>query len=181
MPQEDGKRGHGRHCLQVCAGLRVPSRRPGIRTSRRSLPTSGLKGKRQELPHQILKAQGRGHSRRPARQELMGRRETGENIPLGWFFHLLPVVTSNLKPEGKGARVMQPRKFWEDRRMIWKGEWGVPSRPLLASGGPGLWSSPGKSLNRVRDLSFLPSSLSVGPPGFEDVCASPSPVRGEQA
>ena len=33
-------------------------------------------------------------------------------------FHLLPVAQPNLKPEGKEARVMQPKKVWEDGRMI---------------------------------------------------------------
>lgn len=153
----------------LSAGLcrvRVLSRRPGISTSRRSLPTSGLRARDRSCHTRPRKLRAREHSRRPARQELMQGKGNGgwdgcANLSLSWFFHLLPVVTPNLKPEGKGARMMQPRKVWEDRRMIWKGEWGMPSTPLLANGGPALLSSPEKSLNRVRDLSFLPLYLWV--------------------
>lgn len=35
----------------------------------------------------------------------------------------------NPKPEGKGAGVMQPKKVWEDRRMIWRDEWRRSSTP----------------------------------------------------
>lgn len=61
-------------------------------------------------------------------------------------YHLLPVVKPNLKPEDKGGRGMQPKKVWEDRRLIWRDDWRMSSTPLLASGDPGVLTSPGKNM-----------------------------------
>lgn len=120
----------------------------------------------------------------PAQQELGGEeREMG----LGWrgikdmgkgrrdltslfsvSYHLLPVVNPNLKPRGKGGRVMQPNKVWGDRRLIWRDEWRISSTPV-SQGRSWILTSlekntegEGGSLDRGRSLPYFLLAVDPG-------------------
>lgn len=69
----------------------------------------------------------------------------GRSAPTSLFllllvFHLLPVVKANLKPEGRGARVLQPQ--------ICKEEWKMFSTLLFTNKDPRRLIIPGTSMKR---------------------------------
>ena len=95
-----------------------------------------------------------------------GGEEEGSDLCLLMFFHLLLMAKPNLKPEGKGVKVMQPKKVWEDRGTTWKDE-SVGTLPL-ANREPGLLTGPGRSMERkLRQASELPLLPHCHLPGME--------------
>lgn len=85
-----------------------------------------------ELSPESLKAHRHGPRKMATQQELIDRKGNGApagrgqgcrggkkyfNLPLILFLHLLPVVRPNLKPEGNGTSITQPKKSlgsWEN-------------------------------------------------------------------